>query len=67
MGTTAEFLGENVSTVNFSGNVFYLDCKVLLLESADNVFLEIEILEAFCFCCFVPVTACPVVIVYERG
>ena len=32
MGTVVEFLGENVSTVDFAGNMFYLDYEVLLLS-----------------------------------
>ena len=36
MGTVVEFLGENVSTVDFEGNMFYLDYEVLLLSFTDN-------------------------------
>ena len=68
MGSISEFLGKNVSTVDFSGNVFYLGCEILLLAFAEKVFSDIEMFEAFCCCCcFGPVTACAVVIVGDGG
>ena len=62
----AEFLGENVSAVDFSGNMFYLDCKVFLLAFAEKNFSGIEIFVAFC-CCFLPVLACTVVVLDDGG
>ena len=41
MGAILDFLGENVSAVDFSGNVFYLDCEVLLLAFTEKVLFEI--------------------------
>ena len=68
MGTFAEFLGENFSAVDFSGNVFDMDCEVLLLVFAEKVLLEVETVEAFCCCCcFIPITACKVFVVDNGG
>ena len=47
VGAILEFLDENVSAVDFSGNVFYLDCEVLLLAFADNFFSQIEMFKPF--------------------
>ena len=30
VGTIADFLGENISAVDFDGNMFYLDCRQVL-------------------------------------
>ena len=57
VGSMTELLGENVSTVYFSRNVFDLDYTVLLLAFVDKVFSDNEMLEAFCNCCFGPVAA----------
>ena len=67
MGAIAEFLGENVRTVDVSGNVFDLDGQFLLLSFAYKVFLEVEMLESFGCCCFGPVAAYAVVIVDDGG
>ena len=67
VGAIAELLGKNVRAVDFAGNVFYLYCKVLLLAFVDKVLSEIEIIEAFFRCCFLPVAACRVVVVDNGG
>ena len=63
MGAISEFLRENLSAVELYRNVFYLDCKFLLLEFAGKVFSDIKMFEAFCCCCFGPVAACAVAVV----
>ena len=67
VGAISEFLGENVSAVDVSGNVFDLDRKVLLLEFADKFFLEVHMFESFGCCFFGPVTVCTGVVVDDGG
>ena len=67
MGAIAEFLGENVSAVDVSVKKIDLDGEFLLLEFAHKIFSQVEMFESFGCCCFVPVTACAVVIVDNGG
>ena len=67
VGAIAEFIGENISAVDVSGNIFDLNLEVLFLALADKVFSEVEVIEDFGCCCFGPVTACVVVVVYGGG
>ena len=67
MGAISEFLGENGSTVDVSGNVFDMGLEVLLLIFAENVFAYIQMFEAFSCCCFGPVAACTLVVVDNGG
>ena len=67
MGAISEFLGENVSEVDLSGSMLYINCELLLLPFADIVFSDIYMFEAFCCCCFGPVVACAVVVVDDGG
>ena len=67
LGAITDFLGENASVVDVSGNVFDLDGEVLLLAFTEKVFLEVEMFEAFSCCCFVPVAECAVVVVDDGG
>ena len=64
VGAILEFLDENVSAVDFSGNVFYLECEALLLSFADKIFSEIEMFEDFFLG---PVKACAAVVVHNGG
>ena len=62
VGAIVEFLSENVG-----GNMFYLDCEVLLLVFADKFFPDIEMIETFLHCFFGPFAACTVVAVDNGG
>ena len=67
VGAIAEFLGENISAVDVSGNMFDLDREFLLLGYAEKVFLEVDIFESFGCHCFVPVAACAVFVADDGG
>ena len=47
VGAILEFLGENFGAVDFSGNVFYLDCEVLLLAFTEKKSLRLRCLRPF--------------------
>ena len=67
VGAVTEFLGKETSVVDFSGNVFYLDFEVLLLELLDFFLSGVDMIEAFCRFCFVQFSACTFVVVDGGG
>ena len=67
VGAILKFLGENVISVGFSGNVFHMDSEVLFLAFTDKLFLDIDIFEAFCCCFLGQVATCAVVVVDKGG